>query len=264
MKGGITSGVIYPGAVCELAKTYRLRSIGGASAAPSPPRPPQPRNAGERRVVSRSSNSCPTTSPRPRPWAVRRCSGCSSPPGRPRGCSPSRPARRVASGAARILAPLGVIMRHFARRCSRAACRAPSSSPSGSLASGLASGAAIVAGRCCSSSERSRWRGRGRVAGRALPVHGFGLCSGMPGAAAFRRAAALTPWLHELLQKLAGRGTDEAPSPSATSTRRLRPADDDHEPQPQAAGGPAVEPAHLVLRPGGLPHLVPGRRSSTG
>lgn len=32
MKGGITSGVIYPLAVCELATTYRLRSVGGASA----------------------------------------------------------------------------------------------------------------------------------------------------------------------------------------------------------------------------------------
>lgn len=32
MKGGITSGVIYPMAVVELAKTYRLRSVGGASA----------------------------------------------------------------------------------------------------------------------------------------------------------------------------------------------------------------------------------------
>ena len=32
MKGGITSGVIYPLAVCELAKTYRLHSLGGASA----------------------------------------------------------------------------------------------------------------------------------------------------------------------------------------------------------------------------------------
>lgn len=32
MKGGITSGVIYPLAVCELAQTYRLRSVGGASA----------------------------------------------------------------------------------------------------------------------------------------------------------------------------------------------------------------------------------------
>src|SRR5215213_7269450 len=32
MKGGITSGVIYPRAVCRLATTYRLRSVGGASA----------------------------------------------------------------------------------------------------------------------------------------------------------------------------------------------------------------------------------------
>lgn len=32
MKGGITSGVIYPLAVCELAGVYRLRSIGGTSA----------------------------------------------------------------------------------------------------------------------------------------------------------------------------------------------------------------------------------------
>jgi predicted acylesterase/phospholipase RssA len=32
MKGGITSGVVYPQAVCELAKTFRFRNIGGTSA----------------------------------------------------------------------------------------------------------------------------------------------------------------------------------------------------------------------------------------
>lgn len=32
MKGGITSGVVYPLAVCELAKTLRFRSLGGTSA----------------------------------------------------------------------------------------------------------------------------------------------------------------------------------------------------------------------------------------
>jgi predicted acylesterase/phospholipase RssA len=32
MKGGITSGITYPGAVCEIAETYRLRNIGGTSA----------------------------------------------------------------------------------------------------------------------------------------------------------------------------------------------------------------------------------------
>src|SRR5947208_7936206 len=32
MKGGITSGVVYPLAVCELAKKYSFKNIGGASA----------------------------------------------------------------------------------------------------------------------------------------------------------------------------------------------------------------------------------------
>jgi hypothetical protein len=32
MKGGITSGIVYPKAVAELAKTYEFASIGGTSA----------------------------------------------------------------------------------------------------------------------------------------------------------------------------------------------------------------------------------------
>jgi predicted acylesterase/phospholipase RssA len=32
MKGGVTSGVVYPWAVCELARTYRFRCVGGTSA----------------------------------------------------------------------------------------------------------------------------------------------------------------------------------------------------------------------------------------
>src|SRR5262245_29470532 len=32
MKGGITSGVVYPTAICELARQYQFRNIGGASA----------------------------------------------------------------------------------------------------------------------------------------------------------------------------------------------------------------------------------------
>src|SRR5215831_14091506 len=32
MKGGITSGVVYPKAVCELARAYRFKNIGGTSA----------------------------------------------------------------------------------------------------------------------------------------------------------------------------------------------------------------------------------------
>lgn len=32
MKGGVTSGIVYPSAILELARRYRFRSIGGTSA----------------------------------------------------------------------------------------------------------------------------------------------------------------------------------------------------------------------------------------
>src|SRR5208337_176810 len=32
MKGGITSGIVYPGLICELAEHYQFQSIGGTSA----------------------------------------------------------------------------------------------------------------------------------------------------------------------------------------------------------------------------------------
>ena len=32
MRGGVTSGVVYPFAITEIAKSYRLRDIGGTSA----------------------------------------------------------------------------------------------------------------------------------------------------------------------------------------------------------------------------------------
>jgi predicted acylesterase/phospholipase RssA len=32
MKGGVTSGIVYPLAVCELAKEFRFVNIGGTSA----------------------------------------------------------------------------------------------------------------------------------------------------------------------------------------------------------------------------------------
>ena len=32
LKGGITSGVVYPHGLCELARTYRFSNVGGTSA----------------------------------------------------------------------------------------------------------------------------------------------------------------------------------------------------------------------------------------
>jgi hypothetical protein len=86
MKGGITSGVVYPLAACELAKAFRFKNIGGTSAgaiaaaataaaelgrtnlenaqvvaSPPPPggRPPGQERAGERRALANSPDKNP-------------------------------------------------------------------------------------------------------------------------------------------------------------------------------------------------------------
>lgn len=48
MKGGITSGIVYPLAIAEIAKAFRLRSIGGTSAGAIAAAPQQP----QRRAAS--------------------------------------------------------------------------------------------------------------------------------------------------------------------------------------------------------------------
>ena len=58
MRGGITSGIVYPRAIAKLAETYDFRSIGGTSAGAMPPlqRPPRltaPRRA---RITSRRTS----------------------------------------------------------------------------------------------------------------------------------------------------------------------------------------------------------------
>ena len=45
MKGGITSGIVYPKAVCELASEFTFRNIGGNSAGPLQPQLPQRQNS---------------------------------------------------------------------------------------------------------------------------------------------------------------------------------------------------------------------------
>ncbi|HEU4547712.1 MAG TPA: hypothetical protein VFR88_15590, partial [Microlunatus sp.] len=57
MKGGITSGVVYPLAVCELATTYRLRSVGGASAGAIAAAAAVAAEMGRRSVLPRSEPS---------------------------------------------------------------------------------------------------------------------------------------------------------------------------------------------------------------
>ena len=64
MKGGITSGVVYPLAVCELATTYRLRSVGGASAGAIAAAAAVAAEMGRRSVLARPAD--PAAAGRPR------------------------------------------------------------------------------------------------------------------------------------------------------------------------------------------------------
>jgi len=54
MRGGITSGIVYPRAIAKLAETYNFRSIGGTSPSPRPPQ--RRRSLGRRRHQTRYSS----------------------------------------------------------------------------------------------------------------------------------------------------------------------------------------------------------------
>jgi hypothetical protein len=212
MKGGITSGVIYPGAVCELAKAYRLRSIGGASAGAIAAAAAAAAECGRATGGFELLEQLPHDLTAPTAGGGSRLLRLFQPTASTAGLFAVATSATGRSGAARILAPLGAIMRHFPLQALAGGLPGAVVAALGLAGSGLASGTAIVAGALMFIVGALL----GGVAGvvwqaRALSSQGFGLCSGMPGAATFRRAAALTPWLHELLQKLAGRSTDEAP-----------------------------------------------------
>ena len=91
MRGGITSGIVYPCAIAKLAETYRFRSIGGTSAGAVRRRPPRLGHwaLGKGRTPSRAASR---RSPRnsPRKSTRRQClSACSSLPRGSNGFSPS-------------------------------------------------------------------------------------------------------------------------------------------------------------------------------
>lgn len=208
MKGGITSGVIYPHAVCEIAKSYQLRSIGGASAGAiaavaaaaaeygrTVPGGGFARFAALPDWMGQGSNLFDLFQPQA---ATRRLYRLFT---APMTAARGRIARIMATalgqflgwallglapGAALLL--LGLIAHGVAR--------------------GLVMGSAIpvmlvglLAGLLF---------GIYRTAGKGIPANRFGLCSGMPGPRA--RGVALTPWLDGLIEELAGRDpTDPTP-----------------------------------------------------
>jgi hypothetical protein len=189
MKGGITSGVVYPYAILELARTYRFRSIGGTSAGAIAAA------FAAAAEYSRSVRGDPA-------GFVRLQTRCDELPG----LLPDlfQPAPRFKSFMAYLLKA------QSGSGAGRWVWGLPIAFPLLSLA-GLLAGAALM------------WLLGGGIAGAALgalvastglialkvarlvlhhlPAAGFGLCTGLkqPG----RTAPGLTDWLHESIQMIA-------------------------------------------------------------
>ncbi|WP_147918490.1 patatin-like phospholipase family protein [Ruania zhangjianzhongii] len=205
MKGGITSGVIYPRAVCELAKTYRLRSVGGASAGAIAAAAAAAAELGRESGGFTELEQMPDdiTAPSPAGGSVLL-----------RLFQPTRMASplfgvltaAMKKGMSRAVGIVGAVLRGFWW----------------SLLVGALPGIvlAVLAG------QSGGWAGvvaavvlaiLGGVFGLALSavglagrLTGWGMCTGMPGVGA-KGAPALTPWLHERIQTMAGRAPTDAP-----------------------------------------------------
>jgi predicted acylesterase/phospholipase RssA len=214
MKGGITSGVIYPGAVCRLAQVYRLRSIGGASAgaiAAAAAAAAEYGRAGggfDRLEQLPRDLTAPVTSGesmlfslfQPQPPTAGLFKVMTAGLGR----SGVDRARRIAVAtltAHPLWALLGALPGLLILALAWAAAGA---SPGVAVWVGVVGALVLLLGLAIGSAIGLLHR-----LASAVPANGFGLCSGMDGSPP-SRTMSLTPWLHRKLQELAGRD-DGAP-----------------------------------------------------
>ena len=202
MKGGITSGVVYPLAAVELAKKFRFVNIGGTSAGAIAAA------AVAAAEVGRATGRGPgfeRLAALPAQLQVQ-LSGLFQPQ------PATRPVYRLVvgglgkHGAGRVAVTSAALLRNF-----------PVGAFVGAIPGILL---AVVAAVARNGWEPLRWLSLafgialaaiGLLLGgsaaaairfvRSVPDNGFGLCSGMPGG---RGSAALTPWLADLLDELAG------------------------------------------------------------
>lgn len=213
MKGGITSGVVYPLAVCELARHYRLRSIGGASAgaiaaacaaaaelgrdsggydklAQLPQLLAQPDASGEPLLSRLFAPSRPTRhlfgllqaclSPeRPRPWALLGRIGWALGRHYPLWMLLGLTLGLLATFALVDEAGLQVLR--------------PGALALGLLLTALALLVSAVIGVALDLL-------------RTVPGNLYGICTGLD-----QDGGGLTPWLHAQIQRMAGRGVDDPP-----------------------------------------------------
>jgi Patatin-like phospholipase len=207
MKGGITSGVVYPLAVCELAQFYKFRSIGGTSAgaiaASATAAAEYGRAHGGRGFsglaelpewLGRDGNLVALFQPQSTTRAVFRTllSFLGLPSGR---------FRRVVVALVRnfplpaLLGSLpGLVLLGLSLGSEGSALRLPTAI-AGALLGILGMGLGMGTGFALTFL-------------RSVPNNGYGLCNGSETSG---RRPALTPWLSGLIQDLAGRNAGEPP-----------------------------------------------------
>lgn len=210
MRGGITSGVVYPKAVARLAQSYRFRSIGGTSAGAIAA--VVTAAAEYRRQRGAGDSFAGRVEGLPEEMGKVGASGCS------RLQELFQPLPETARLLDLLLASLKkprwwhlpvALLRGF-----------PLGAMAGALAGLLMLAAAAAVGSGLGAlllvvglvvtlvgSLLGAGLGAAATASRVLPRHGYGICSGR----GVGSATALTDWLHALIQDCAGRSADDPP-----------------------------------------------------
>lgn len=224
MKGGITSGVIYPPLVEELSDTYAFRSIGGTSAgaiaAAATAAAEHGRRRGEQGGFARLG-ALPRELGRVQEDGRSRLSHLFQPSGRTRPLFDlAMAALDASSGRAGKLAVASAAVGPNLGRALAAASPGIALVALGAwvAATGGASWIVVAALAAAGLAVAAVGLAVGTVAGLArtlsaeVPANGFGLCSGMPDPAGpTSRHQPLTPWLTELLDTLAGKDPEGPP-----------------------------------------------------
>jgi predicted acylesterase/phospholipase RssA len=204
MKGGVTSGVVYPHAVSEIASTYRLKNVGGTSAGAIAAAIAAAAELGREDGGYEELVALPQML-----RANGKLKSLFQPQKRTRGLfalvlaaiehrGPAKALWLLASAlrwfpvAALVGAAPGAVVLWLALRDGSGALE---------IVAAVAGGALVLIG-----ASAAIGIGIYREMTKAVPANGFGLCSGMAGHRSRREA--LTPWLTELIDRAARRPDD--------------------------------------------------------
>ncbi len=210
MKGGITSGVVYPLAVCELAKVYRLRSVGGSSAGAIAAAAAAAAELGREKGGFEKLATLPSDLTAKVAGKDSRLFTLFQPQPRMRRLFRLVTAGLGTLGFTRTTAMAGAALRAWLPYAAAGAAPGVLLVVLGFLVGGPAQWVSLVAGILLALIGLVVGIGVGvfRDAGQ-IPSAGFGLCSGHTPPRA--TTPALTPWLHETFQTLAGRSVTDPP-----------------------------------------------------